>query len=220
MHGLRRFVGGDKVGLLDGTTLEVDAVILCTGYEPDFTLTPDFTPLDSSEGKKAGINEAPLARLYQNIFSVQYADSLAYLNYVALTDGAITVSDLAAMALAQIWKGGYTLPTQDEMNVEIDKHHEWVKELGKDDSVYTGIVRPGTWYAFLNSATGTSVDENLGYGSEGWRFWMRDRKLSDIMMRGVMTPFIYRVFNGKRKKWESAREAIFHANELAKVYGH
>ncbi|KAH6721062.1 flavin monooxygenase-like protein [Leptodontidium sp. MPI-SDFR-AT-0119] len=215
VQGLRRFIGEDKVELTDGTVLEVDAVILCTGYEPDFSITTDFSPLDSGEGKTAGINETPLARLYHNIFPPRYAHSLAYLNYIAVTDGAITISDLAAMAIAQIWKGGYTLPSPEVMNAEIDKHHEWVRGLGKEDSVYTGIVHPGPWYAFLNSAAGTGVDEKLGYGLEGWKFWMKEKKLSGLMMRGVMTPFMYRFFDGRRKRWDGAREAILHANELA-----
>ncbi|KAH7383016.1 flavin monooxygenase-like protein [Cadophora sp. MPI-SDFR-AT-0126] len=220
VHGLKRFIGGDKVELLDGTVLGVDTVILCTGYEPDFSLTPDFNPLESKKGKTAGINEAPLARLYQNIFPPQYADSLAIINYIALSDGAITIGDLVAMALAQIWKGRSALPSVEVMNAEIDKHHEWVRGLGKDDSVYTGIVRPGPWFAFLNSAAGTGVDEKLGYGWEGWKFWAKEPKMSGLLMRGVMTPFMYRVFDeGKRKKWEGAKDAIVHANEVVKVYG-
>ncbi|KAH7369630.1 flavin monooxygenase-like protein [Rhexocercosporidium sp. MPI-PUGE-AT-0058] len=219
VHGLSRFTGEDKVELTDGTVLEVDAVILCTGYEPDFSLTPEFNPLNSGESKTVGVNETPLARLYQNIFPPRYADSLAYLNYIAVTDGAITISDLTAMALAQIWKGSFTLPSAKIMNTEVDQHHEWVRKLGKDDSVYTGIVHPGPWYAFLNSAAGTGVDEKLGYGLEGWKFWVKERKLSGLMMRGVMTPFMFRVFEGRRKKWEGAREAIVHANELARAYG-
>jgi dimethylaniline monooxygenase (N-oxide forming) len=79
-------------------------------------------------------------------------------------------------------------------------------------------VRPGPWYTFLNSAAGTGVDENLGYGLKGWKFWMREGKLSNLMMRGVMTPYMYRVFDGRRRKWEGARDAIVAANEDAKKY--
>ncbi|KAK0128020.1 hypothetical protein ONS95_000009 [Cadophora gregata] len=221
VHGLKRFISEDKVELLDGTTLEIDTVILCTGYQPDFSITPDFNPLDSEKGNTAGINATPLARLYQNIFPPKYADSLAIINYIALADGAITISDLVGMALPQIWNGNSPLPSLSTMNASIDKHHEWVRALGRDDSVYTGIVRPGPWFAFLNSAAGTRVDEMLGYGWEGWKFWVRERRLCGLLMRGVMTPFMYRVFEGgKRKVWRGAREAVVHANEeVVRVYG-
>jgi len=220
VHGIYRFVDDYKVELTDRTVLRVDAVIFCTGYEPDFSLTPEFSPLklEEEEKSRAGINDAPLARLYQNIFPPQYADSLAYMNYVAPTDGAITIIDLAAMAIAQIWKGASVLPSIKDMNAEISNHHKWIRHLGKDDSVYVGIVRPGLWFAFLNRAAGTGVGENLGYGWEGWKFWLRERKLRNLMMRGVMTPFMYRVFEGRRKRWEGARKAIFHVNEMAKAY--
>jgi dimethylaniline monooxygenase (N-oxide forming) / hypotaurine monooxygenase len=104
------------------------------------------------------------------------------------------------------------------MDAEIDKQHKWIRNLVKNDSVYVGIVRPGPFFAFLNRAAGTGVDENLGYGLQGWKFWVRDRKLCDLMMRGVMTRFTYRVFEGRRKKWDGARDAIFHTEELVKVY--
>ncbi|KAH8667603.1 flavin monooxygenase-like protein [Tricladium varicosporioides] len=221
VHGLRQFIDGETVELADGTRLEVDAVIFCTGYEPDFSLTtPEISPLTSAAPKSPGYDpkNAPTARLYQNIFPPEHADSLAYLNYVALTEGAITIADLEAMALAEVWAGHYKLPSKEEMNSEIDKHHKWVQSLAKDDSVYTGIVRPGPWLQFLNDAAGTGVNEKLGYGIEGWKFWVTDMKLCNAMMRGVMTPFMYRIFEGKRKKWDGAREAIFHANELADQY--
>jgi dimethylaniline monooxygenase (N-oxide forming) len=224
VHALRRFVNGETVELLDGTKLAVDAVIFCTGYEPDFSIIPGFSPMTSSSTGAPDSNSScqgpSLARLYQNIFPPKYADSIAYMNHVALTDGAMAVIDLAAMAIAQVWKGNYKLPSESEMNTAIDKHHDWIKNLAKNDSVYCGIVRPGPWLNFMNSAAGTRVDENLGYGWEGWRFWWRDRKLCNLMMRGVMTPYMYRVFDsqGRRPKWDGAREAIFASNEQVKVY--
>jgi dimethylaniline monooxygenase (N-oxide forming) len=219
VYGLRRFIAGNKVELDDGTILEVDAVVLCTGYKPDFSITPDFSPLEQGAGKEAGIKRAPLARLYQNIFPPQYADSLAYMNYAAITGGGNLIgTELMAVAIAQIWKGGFALPSEDEMNVEIDQHHKWIRSLGTNDSVYTGIVRPGPWLAFLDRAADSGVEKNLGYGWEGWKFWMRDRKLSGLMMRGVQTPFMYRLFEGRRKKWDGARDAILHSNEIAKIY--
>lgn len=42
--GLRAFSGENEVELLDGTHLEVDAVIFCTGYEANFSIMPDLDP--------------------------------------------------------------------------------------------------------------------------------------------------------------------------------
>jgi dimethylaniline monooxygenase (N-oxide forming) / hypotaurine monooxygenase len=99
-----RFAGDNKVELTDGTILEVDAVILCTGYESDFSLTPEFSPVEPGDGSRVGINKAALARLYMNLFPPRYADTLVYTSYCAQA-GVLPVIDLTAMAIAHIWKG-------------------------------------------------------------------------------------------------------------------
>ena len=224
VHGIQRFIGENKIELSDGTILEdVDTVILCTGYMPDFSVTPDFDPLSPTSTDesftKAGLKTPPLAHLYQNMFPPRYADSLAYFNYLALTDGALTAIDLASMALAQIWNGNSPLPSVAEMEAAVKTHHKWVRKQGNGINVYTGIVRPGPWYAFLNEAAGTGVDEYLGYGLKGWKFQFNDWKLCSLMMKGVMTPHMYRLFDmGKRRPWDGAREAIIKSNEHAKIF--
>lgn len=42
---------------------------------------------------------------------------------------------------------------------------------------------------------------------------MRDMKLSSLLIGGMDTPFNLRLFDGKRKKWDGAREAIINVNE-------
>ncbi|KAE8442765.1 hypothetical protein EG329_002853 [Mollisiaceae sp. DMI_Dod_QoI] len=240
VQGIKRFLGEKEVELSDGTKLEIDTVIFCTGYEPDFSLFRDYDPFaptstNNISSDKPDLDlqtqEPRLAHLYQNIFPPSYASSLAFFNYAALTDGALTVIDLVSMALSQIWKptNPYPLPSPSSMAQSIAAHHVWVRSLTRngEDTVYTGIVRPAPYYNFLNEAAGTGVDDFLGYGRKGWAFWWRDRKMRGLMMTGVMTPFMYRFFEVEgregregRKRWEGAREAILHANELAKAYKH
>ncbi|KAF8850813.1 FAD/NAD(P)-binding domain-containing protein [Acephala macrosclerotiorum] len=232
VHGVKRFLGDKEVELSDGTKLEVDAVIWCTGYEPDFSIFRDYDPYEpilpvsKTNKEKEDSPEPRLAHLYHNLFAPKYASSLAFMNYAALTDGAITVIDVAAMATAQCWKANnpYPLPSLKSMSEWITQHHAWVRSITRNgtETAYTGIVRPGPYMHFLNEAAGTGVDDYLSYGRKGWGFWWKDRKLSGLMMNGVMTPFQYRFFEvpGRdgRKRWEGAREAILHANELAKEY--
>ncbi|CZR67488.1 related to flavin depend monooxygenase that catalyses the oxidation of rubrofusarin to 9-hydroxyrubrofusarin [Phialocephala subalpina] len=232
VHGVKRFLGGKEVELSDGTKLEVDAVIWCTGYEPNFDIFRDYDPfapvipINTDKPKPANPQEPRLANLYQNMFAPKYASSLAVMNYIALTDGAFTVIDVATMALSQCWKATnpYPLPSLQEMSEWCSQHHAWVRSLTRNstETAYTGIVRPGPYMHFLNEAAGTGVDDYLSYGRKGWGFWLKDRKMSGLMMRHVMTPFQYRYFEvpGRdgRKKWEGARDAILHANELAKQY--
>ena len=92
-----------------------------------------------------------------------------------LTDGGMAVIDLAVMNTAQIWKEAYKLPSEQEVDSAIGEHYEWVTSLARSDSVYFDIVNLGSWYKFLNNAADTSVDENLDYSEEVWKFWWRER---------------------------------------------
>ena len=162
-----------------------------------------------------------LANLYQNIFPLEHADSVAYMNYYRLSVGAYTVADLTAMAIAQVWKGAYSLPSRENMEAEIDKQRAWAANLTKGckTGLWPGILREGPWFQFLNAAAGTGINENLGYGWEGWKFWWKEKELCDVIMTGPNSPYVYRLFEGRRKKWDGAREAIVRLNEDAKRHG-
>lgn len=122
------------------------------------------------------------------------------------------------MALAQVWKGIYKLPSEAKMNEEIDKHHAWIAKLADKDSVYGDIIQEGPWQYFLHDAEGTGCNENLGYGLRGWLFWLRNPWWCNLLMTGVDSPHSWRLFDGRRKKWDGAKEAILQANEKAKKF--
>ncbi|KAK9433078.1 flavin monooxygenase-like protein [Lipomyces doorenjongii] len=219
--GIRCFRNGDTVELEDGSIISVDAVIFCTGYRPDFKLTPglDFTCVSRVSNHINDLAyEFPFTRLYQNVFAPDYPDSIAFLNNWAFTVGVIPIGDLASMAIAQVWKGAFALPSKEDMNREIDSHYRWVRSLAKGDGVYPGIVQEGPWLRWLHRAAGTGVNENLGYGLQGWIFWLRNPRFCNLLMGGVASVHTFRLFDGRRKKWDGAKEAILRANENAKLY--
>lgn len=217
VSALQKVTGRNTVKLVDGTSLTVDTIIWCTGYKTDFSLVgEDYDPTRSTTAAWAaspGSNDKPLPRLYQNVFSLKEPHSLAFLGAAAFTSPAFQLYDLASMAIAQIWKGASSLPSQAEMEQAVDAHHEWVVSLAQRGSVYPGIVKPGPWMSWVNDAAGTGVNEMLAYGAAGWAFWWRDRTFCNLLMDGIYSPHIFRVFDGKRKKWDGAREAIEKANQ-------
>ncbi|KAJ3515503.1 hypothetical protein NM208_g14959 [Fusarium decemcellulare] len=73
-------------------------------------------------------------------------------------------------------------------------------------------VRQAEWVAWANKAAGTQVNEHLGWGLAGWKFWFQDRAFYKLLMDGIYTPFIWRVFDGKRKKWDGAKAEIEKVN--------
>ncbi|KAJ4288989.1 hypothetical protein N0V90_011331 [Kalmusia sp. IMI 367209] len=217
--GVKRITQGKQIELENGDTVEVDTIIFCTGYKPDFSiLEPEYDPTASTTkewSESKGSNGKPLPRLYQNIFSLERPESLAFMGCVAFTFPAFQIYDMATMALAQIWKGNTTLPSKSEMVKAVDHHHAWVCELAKSGSVYPGIVKPGPWMHWANVTAGTGIDENLGYGLKGWWFWLSDWKFCNLLMGGIYSPHMLRLFDGQRKKWDGARDAIIKANETA-----
>ncbi|KAK7416725.1 hypothetical protein QQX98_005051 [Neonectria punicea] len=216
VSGLKRVSGRNEVELDDGTRLHADTIIWCTGYKTEFNLldrsvdptrhtTPAWESAVGSRGK-------PLPRLYQNVFSLDHPTSLAFMGCVAFATGAFPLYDLCSMALAQVWKGASPLPPLAEMHRAVDRQHAYICGIARDGSAMPGWVRQGEWVVWANAAAGAGVNEHLGWGLTGWRFWFRDRAFYKTLMDGIYTPFIWRVFPGKRRAWEGARAEIERVN--------
>lgn len=219
VHGIKKAIGPNEVEFLDGTVVEVDTIIYCTGYKTDFAIidssvdptrntTPEWAASVGSKGKH-------LPRLYKGIISLDHPKSLAFMGNVAFATGAFPLYDLASMALAQIWKGNTALPSLAEINQSVDVHHAWMCSIAREGPVPPGWVRQADWLAWANDAAGTGINEKLGWGAEGWRFWMSDRAWCDTLMDGILSPHIYRLFEGKRKRWDGARQEIEKVNQRA-----
>jgi dimethylaniline monooxygenase (N-oxide forming) len=77
------------------------------------------------------------------------------------------------------------------------------------------LVNEGSWRKFIHDAAGTGVNEYLGFGWQGWSYWLRERKFCGLLMTGVDGPHVYRLFpsrEGGPKRWKGAREAIEKVN--------
>lgn len=223
--GIRRFVGPRSVELDNGPAPpsrrldDIDAVVLCTGYRTDFGLverrfdptratTPRWAAAPGSRGK-------PLPRLYRNVFSLDRPAELAFMGCAAFASPAFQLYDLASMAVAQAWKAGggaALLPAREEMERAVDRHHEWISGVAERVNVFPSLVEGPEWMAWADRTAGTRVDEYLGWGWKGWWFWLTDYRFCNLLMSGVYSPHLYRVFDGRRKKWDGAREEIEKVN--------
>jgi dimethylaniline monooxygenase (N-oxide forming) len=215
---IRRFVSSNELEFEDGSVAEVDAVICCTGYSRGFDLIPELQPepnipLEWAENPNSDGRSLP--RLYQNIFPPTRGDSIAYLNNFTLPRGFFHIADLAAMAVTQIWKNNPPLPSEEVMKEAIDAHHKWMISLVKKETVITDLIREEIWMKWIRETAGTGVDEKLGYGLEGWNFWFGDWRFCNLLMGGIESPLVDRIFDGKRKNWDDARQAIVNQNEEA-----
>ncbi|KAH8893690.1 FAD/NAD(P)-binding domain-containing protein [Thozetella sp. PMI_491] len=197
VSGLKQAVGPNEIELEDGTRLEIDTVIWCTGYKADFSLldravdptrhtTPQWSALAGSRGK-------PLPRLYQNVLSLDHPTSLAIMGAVAIPSGAY---------------GKAAQPSRLKR-----RWNAWICDIASKGSAIPSWVRAHEWLAWANEAAGTGVDEHLGWGWAGWKFWLSDREFCNLLQGGIYSPHISRVFDGKRKKWGGARAEIERVNK-------
>ncbi len=215
VKGFRRFLGPRSVELEDGTVLDdIDVVVLGTGYTADTTITPWL-----KTDMPAGYGGLPLPRLFLQVFPPEYADSFAFLNSFAATDCAWVVSELSAMAIAQLWRERSSFPSSKAIDTSVKKLQELQVSLWrKDNSVQPGIVPASEFYRFMHNSAGTGIREALGWGASGWGFWWKEREMSRLAGWGVVTPFMMRLLEtGKRKKWDGAAEAIRKVNTEAKA---
>lgn len=218
MHGIKRFLGGKSVEFADGSVIEdVDAVICCTGYIADWSAAPF---VETSTPAAHGYKGEPIRRLYMNMFPPRYADSCAMLCYSAFgKNNGFSFSDVTSMAVSNLWRGVSSdmLPSKQKMERWIDQHQEWVAgRWALDSEINTSMVRQWEFQPWQHAAAGTGMD-NLGWGWKGWMFWVRDRKMYNLMNHGVETAHMFRYFEtGKRRVWAGARDEIIHQNELVK----
>jgi len=67
-------------------------------------------------------------------------------------------------------------------------------------TVFPGLVKAGQWMSWANEMAGMGVDEHLGYGWKGWWFWVTNMPFWNLLPEGTNPPYIYGLFDGKRKK--------------------
>ncbi|KIX01095.1 uncharacterized protein Z518_10161 [Rhinocladiella mackenziei CBS 650.93] len=234
----KEITGNGTVELADGKVVEVDTIIWCTGYHVDYSVVGEFDPIldtrhtDVSDGAFERVPppttpaaqpkkfDPPVPRLYQNLLSLTHPDSLAFLGTAAIPSAAFQIYDLATMAIAQLWKpdpSSPSLPSRPEMITWVRDHLAWANAILARGSFNTRMVRAPDWNDWLNETSGSRVNEYLGYGLQGWAFWLQDRKFCNLLMDGIYSPHVYRLFDsyGRRKAWAGAREAIISVNEEA-----
>jgi dimethylaniline monooxygenase (N-oxide forming) len=221
--GIKRFNETD-IEFVDGTKLEsIDAVIFCTGYYFNYTiLSPSADPTieQSLEWAQSPHNNGlAYPRLYMGILSPVHPTSLAFIGpFRGHSFAAFSNADLASQALAQLWLGHYPMPYSSEMSTWCDANYVRNLSILKTGRLQKVGMDPGELESWLNKVAGNGMNEMFQWGRwEAWRFWWNERELYKLIMDGIDTPFVYRLFDSPRGKlgrpsWDGAREAIYKAN--------
>jgi dimethylaniline monooxygenase (N-oxide forming) len=214
--GIRKIIGPNLVELLDGQRIEADAIICCTGYKYGFDLVdPRVNPAaekSSAWVAAAGSKGRSLPRLYQNVFSLKKPDSLAFLGCAWFVTSAFSLADIASMCIAQVWAGHSKLPPQAEMERWMNGQEKRISGLARRGTVIPASVPAREWLIWADKTAGMGVEDHLGWGWQGWMFWLKERAMWRMLMDGPQTAAVWRLFEGKRKSWNGARAEIEYAN--------
>jgi len=215
---IRQVVSDSTVELADGSTVDVDAIILCTGYSRA-SIMSQFVQTNGSPA---------LPHLFHNTFTPEHGAALAITSSWWLPTGICEVADALGMAVAQVFAGHSRLPSVAQMERQIASRHAALRAMAAAEATPPGadameiLVDEGPFRAFVNDMAKTGVNEMLGYGLEGWSFWWRERELCEMLMAGIDSPHIHRLFEPppetRRKRWPGARAAIEVANEQLRIF--
>lgn len=221
----RRVTGPEAIELEDGETVDVDVIVFCTGYKPNLDFLDQHDPTVVSRNYEQGdrtkrtllLDYRATPLLYQNVFSLDYPDSLAFSGQALISFPAFVLSDLSSMAVAQLWsvkEDSPSLPSRTKMYAWWDEHLTWSESIRRSSpsNKFPPLhLQSGPWLAWVQETIGANVDEHLSMLSwRAWRFWIQDRAFCNTLVHGVASPHLYRLFDsrGRRKSWNGARAAI------------
>ena len=202
--------------------VECDAVIFCTGTMFDFSnlsaeIDPTCYPTPEWDANPYRA-QLPFSRLYKGFLHPSYPDCIAFLAvWGGFHFSAFVNADMHTQAIAQLWSGGYPMPSQSEIDSWCDESYR--KSLDKIKTNRINRLSPqgiqGNFATWLCEVTGNGVHDYLGWSLKAWKFWWNERQLYRLIMDGVLAPYVYRLFDGRengRKKWDGARDAIMREN--------
>ena len=244
---IKQILGPKQVELSDDRILDdIDTIIYCTGYHfalPDGLIShaTDENNPESQESvyfnpyQPIGSGD-PMPKLYRNIFpfheSKAIRESLAFLGHGYVVFPGFVQFELQTLAIAQVWKGNTEIPSWSGVQAWYANHLEHRETLKRryhvleGSTFYPGILDLSDHLPWLDQAAGGGLYDNIGgmfgglFNPRAWSLWWKDRKLYRLLMNGVFSPAIWRLFDtGKRRslEWETARAIIISQNEKAEA---
>jgi trimethylamine monooxygenase len=163
-------VDGWTAHFTDGSARDVDAMILCTGYQHHFPFMQDKLRLVTD-------NVLYPDNLYKGVFWEDNPNVM----YIAMQDQYYTFThfDAEAWAARDYVLGRLKLPTKKEMRADID---EWIKRQGQCDNAYDEIDFQANHLRDLMQMT-DYPDFDVQKTVDQWKEWEHDKDESIVGYR-------------------------------------
>lgn len=108
-------IEGSMVHFVNGSSVEVDRIIYCTGYSIDL---PFLSQSIKDQIMVEGTNKI---KLYKNVFSTSIGPSLAFIGFAQpASGGLLSMSEIQARWFSKLCKGCVKLPSKQEMDANIE----------------------------------------------------------------------------------------------------
>jgi dimethylaniline monooxygenase (N-oxide forming) len=104
---------GDRVAFVDGTEVEADVVVYCTGYKVSF-------PFFDEDFISAPDNDLPL---FRRVFHPE-VDSVFFLSLLQPLGATMPIAEAQGQWIADYLRGEYALPPRDELHEDMRRERE------------------------------------------------------------------------------------------------
>ncbi|GFR83877.1 dimethylaniline monooxygenase [N-oxide-forming] [Elysia marginata] len=182
------------VEFVDGTTEELDAVILATGYKTEF-------PFLSQDLLKRENKKIPL---YKVMFPPdQERDTLAIIGCLQIRGSLMPMAEMQCRVATRVFKGLVSLPDRASRWQEIQARYDRAARTSIPTQRYTLTVNQA-WYM-------DELSDIIGCRPDFWTLFKKEPLFALRLWFGPTYPFSYRLLGPG--KWAGARTAIDTAME-------
>jgi dimethylaniline monooxygenase (N-oxide forming) len=182
---ISRFEGTNTVVFDDGTRADVDAIVWCTGYQPELPFL-DEAFRDAGTGQSSG-GFFDGQTLYKHVFHPRLGDSLAFIGFARPQIGAMPpIAELQARWFGAVLSGESALPGSSAMEEEA------VADRSKFEAekIFSGRLRSSVDFAKYTS----DVAQKAGcYPDVGFQLLFSDPLLWQAFWLGPVLPQSYRI---------------------------
>jgi dimethylaniline monooxygenase (N-oxide forming) len=188
-------ISPDGVQFVDGTSVRVDTLLLCTGYEKA-----------SAPFLRA---EVDLTQLYRSCFTTQYRERLAFIGFLRPPFGAIPpMAEMQARWLAQLMSGHLALPWTAVMDAEVT----WATQARARyfNQVFERLPHLVDFSTYMES-----LAETIGCKPR-WQDLVSHPRLAFQIYAGAFTAVQYRL-RGPHAEPAMARRILLYAPPMARA---
>jgi len=195
------YEGTRTVVFNNGSRVDADVVVWCTGYTPKVPFLSGLLSGDAVSGHSGADEMLDGQDLFKNVFHPSLGNSLAFIGFARPQLGAMPpIAELQARWFAAVLDGDVGLPSPDEMRQEMS-----VDRMRYAEKVFAGRLRSSVDFGKYT----TDIAQRAGcYPDVGLRIFFTDFALWSAFWFGPVLPQAYRIDEGGHRGAEARRRLL------------